>query len=100
MRQKLSATEFARLDLVGAALLLAASILLVFGFEEAGTRFPWSSATIVATLALGGLLLFVFVLYEGKLDKTGPTKEPMLPLRLFRDRQFLGLVMCMTPKKL
>jgi protein-S-isoprenylcysteine O-methyltransferase Ste14 len=94
MRDKLSATSFRRLDIIGAFLLLAASILLVFGFEEAGTKFPWQSPVIVSTIVLGVVVLAGFIFFEIKLGKVSSTAETMLPLRLFKERQFIGLLTC------
>ncbi|MBC7645379.1 MAG: DHA2 family efflux MFS transporter permease subunit [Thermoleophilia bacterium] len=42
----------------------------------------WSSAEIIASLALGAMLLVSFVFHELR------TPEPMLPMRLFRSRGF------------
>ncbi|KXH68752.1 major facilitator superfamily transporter [Colletotrichum salicis] len=61
MRDKFSGAAIARLDFVGAAVLLAASILLVFGFEEAGSRYPWTSPIVTSTIVCGGSLFLVFI---------------------------------------
>ncbi len=45
-------------------------------------RLGWSSAAVFLPLAAGGLLLALFTLYESR------TEDPMLPLRLFRRRNF------------
>jgi hypothetical protein len=44
-----------RVDIVGAFTLLAASVFVVFVLEEAGIRYAWNSATIIAGLTLGCL---------------------------------------------
>jgi hypothetical protein len=41
-----------RIDIVGAFILLAASVLVVFVLEEAGIRYAWNSAAIIASLTL------------------------------------------------
>ena len=56
LRAKLSRASLARLDVVGAALLLVSTVLLVFAFEEAGSRYGWGSAGILSSLVIGIVL--------------------------------------------
>ena len=68
-----------RLDLLGLA--IAGVFLVVFGIvrgEEAG----WSSGEVLASLIGGGALLIAFIAWEAR------APEPMMPLRLFRNRSF------------
>ncbi|OIW28775.1 MFS general substrate transporter [Coniochaeta ligniaria NRRL 30616] len=88
---KFTLKSLARLDLIGAFLLLASSILLVFGFEEAGARYPWSSAAVLSTLIIGGLLLVGFVIWEKVVSHERFVQEPVFPLRLMKDRRFVGM---------
>lgn len=54
-KPKISWQSLRQVDWLGAVLLLAASTLLVFALQEAGSRaFTWSSATIVSTLTISG----------------------------------------------
>lgn len=93
LREKLTRNSFARLDIVGALLLLAASILLVFGFEEAGSRYPWSSPAVLSALIIGGILLVVFVSWEKIVAGERFAQEPVFPLRLMKDRRFVAMSM-------
>lgn len=68
-------------DLAGAGLCASGLAALVFGFIEQ-PRLGWGNAGIPAALGGGVLLLAAFVLHEAR------TREPMLPLRLFRRRNF------------
>jgi predicted MFS family arabinose efflux permease len=70
-----------RVDLVGAALCTIGLGALVFGFIEQPRR-GWSDPAVAGTILGGLVLLAVFVWYESR------TREPMLPLRLFRSRNF------------
>jgi EmrB/QacA subfamily drug resistance transporter len=70
-----------RLDWAGQATLTGGLFLLVLAFLR-GNQDGWSSTRILAALASGGALLLAFVLVEGR------TREPMLPLGLFRHRGF------------
>ncbi|KAK0506855.1 hypothetical protein JMJ35_010709 [Cladonia borealis] len=50
-----------QVDWVGAILLLAASILLVFALQEGGSiAYSWSSATIISTLTISGVCWIAF----------------------------------------
>ena len=58
---KISLGSLARVDWLGAVLLLAASTLLVFALQEAGSAsYDWSSAVIVATLGVSSVCWVAF----------------------------------------
>ena len=83
-----------RLDFTGAFLNLAASILLVFALEEGGSRYPWKSAAIIATFILSGLMWIAFIGWEGTVGRlTNDVQEAIFPLRLLKDRIFVGLLL-------
>ncbi len=69
-----------RLDLTGVGLASAALLLLVFALVE-GQRYEWSPA-IWTALAAGAAALVAFLLWESRQG------EPLIPLGLFRDRNF------------
>lgn len=91
LRDKFTLHSFARLDILGALLLLAASILLVFGFEEAGARYSWNSAAVLSTLVIGAVLFAAFVGWESVIAGDKYIQEPVFPLRLMKDRRFIGM---------
>jgi MFS family permease len=68
-----------RLDLIGAMLIVAASVSFMLGLNLAGVRYEWASAPILALFctALAGFGLFVWRLL------TAP--EPLIPLAVLRD---------------
>jgi predicted MFS family arabinose efflux permease len=72
-----------RLDWPGQALLIGGLFLLILGLLR-GNVVGWSSPTIVAQLVVAVLLLAAFVIVEYV------TREPMLPLGMFRDPSFAG----------
>ena len=68
-----------RIDLVGTALAVAGLFALVFGFSQAETD-GWTSAVTLGALAVGAVLLVVFVRVEQRVG------HPLLPLRVVADR--------------
>ncbi|HJT65449.1 MAG TPA: MFS transporter [Pyrinomonadaceae bacterium] len=72
-----------RLDWFGAALATLGLGALVYGLVES-PRLGFSNWLVVVTLIGGVVCLALFVLHEAR------TKNPMVPLRLFRSRDFAG----------
>ena len=74
---------FSQVDILGALLLLTASVLLVFAIQEAGAlRFEWNSPVIITCLSVSGLSWCSFVVWIYWLN-SGRTKiqiNPILPL--------------------
>ncbi len=68
-----------RLDLAGLALAAVGVFGVVFGIVR-GNDAGWTSAQVLAGLVGGAALLLAFLWWEGR------TKDPLLPLHLFRDR--------------
>jgi MFS family permease len=68
-----------RLDLIGAALIMAASVAFMMALTLGGPRYPWTSAPI---LALFGLSLAVGALFIIRL-RTAP--EPLIPISILSD---------------
>ena len=70
-----------RLDLPGLGLASGGLLAVVWGLVRAN-ELGWTSTTIVAAFTVGLVLLAAFVTWEAR------SAEPMLPLRLFRSRNF------------
>jgi EmrB/QacA subfamily drug resistance transporter len=70
-----------RLDLIGAGLVTAGVVALVWALSRAN-QVGWSSAEVVSTLTAGTVLLVAFIGWERS------ASEPMVPLRLFANRDF------------
>lgn len=70
-----------RIDYLGATLIMAGISLILVWVSLAGTNFDWVSGTSAALVA-GSLVLIAAALWvEAKV-----ASEPVIPLRLFRDR--------------
>jgi len=70
-----------RFDIVGVGLSAAGMFLLVFGIQE-GQSYNWS-ALVWSLIVAGVAVLALFVYWQRR-----NTGEPLLPLALFRDRNF------------
>ncbi len=71
----------ARLDLIGVSLVTAGVVALVWALTRANDV-GWASAETIGTLAVGSVLLAGFLWWEHR------APEPMVPLRLFANREF------------
>jgi EmrB/QacA subfamily drug resistance transporter len=71
----------AALDVPGLALVSGAGMGIVWGLVR-GNPAGWGSFEVVSALAAGAILAAAFIAYELK------TRDPMLPMRLFRSRAF------------
>lgn len=71
-----------RLDIWGMLLLAAATTALVLVSSWGGSTYAWSHPVILALAAGAAVAGTAFVLVERR------TAEPILPLKLFRDRNF------------
>jgi EmrB/QacA subfamily drug resistance transporter len=70
-----------RVDVVGALLVAGGAFGVLYGLVR-GNDAGWGSVEVVASLAVGVLLLALFLAWEAR------ARDPMLPLRLFRERTF------------
>jgi MFS family permease len=73
-------------DWTGVALFTAGVSALLLGIVEAGRVGSWSRLEVMALLGLGTAVLSAFVLVEQR------AAEPIVPLRLFRNRMVLAAV--------
>jgi MFS family permease len=71
----------AALDLPGLALVTGAVFGIVWGLVR-GNDAGWGSSEVLGTLITGAALTVAFVLWERR------AREPMLPMQLFRSRDF------------
>jgi EmrB/QacA subfamily drug resistance transporter len=72
--------EGVKIDYLGAALIASGVSVLLIWVSLAGNRFDWASATTALMVAGGVLLLAAAVVVESRVA------EPVIPLRLFKDR--------------
>ena len=70
-----------RIDVVGALLLMAGVSLLLVWVSLAGNQFAWTSTASYVLLVASVAVTLLAVFWEAKV-----ASDPMIPLRLFRDR--------------
>lgn len=70
------------IDYIGAALLAIALSAIILVTDLGGTEYSWSSSFIIGLTVVAIVSLLAFLFAEGRAD------EPVLPLRLFRNRAF------------
>ena len=71
-----------RVDYLGAALLAVATTAIVLVSTWGGTEYRWGSGQILGLIALAIISLGAFGMVEGR------AAEPILPLHIFRNRNF------------
>jgi EmrB/QacA subfamily drug resistance transporter len=69
------------LDIRGLALTTAGALAIVWGLVR-GNQAGWDSVEVIASLIAGALLVAGFIAWERR------AREPMLPMRFFRNRAF------------
>ena len=70
------------LDIPGMVTMAIATTALVLVISWGGREYPWGSATILGLIGVAVVVGAVLILVERK------ASEPIIPLRLFRDRNF------------
>lgn len=68
-------------DYIGFFLFSGGLIVFLLGLSWGGTVYPWKSAHVIGGLAVGGVVLIAFVLYEVYM----PLVDPLIPMHLFRN---------------
>ncbi|WP_030201637.1 DHA2 family efflux MFS transporter permease subunit [Streptomyces sp. NRRL S-87] len=74
----------ARLDIPGTLLVSAGLFGIVYGLVNANSH-GWTSGRVLTALIAGGVLVLAFVRHGTV------ARNPMLPMRLFRNRGFFGI---------
>ena len=81
-RQSTIRERLRRIDYIGNAILIAATVSTLIALTWANTVHPWSSAQVIVPLVVGLAGLGAFLWFEG----SGLVPEPVMPLRLFANR--------------
>ncbi|KAJ5578744.1 MFS general substrate transporter [Penicillium hispanicum] len=84
---------FRRIDILGSFLLVAATVLLVTGLDEADEQFAWRSGFTIAVLTISGVLWILFVVWERWVTLNTGTREPVFPWRFFQNRVWMAMLL-------
>lgn len=82
-----------RLDILGAALLLIATLFLVATLEEADVDFPWRSAFVILLLVISGFAWVAFSLWERCTTQHATSREPVFPWCFANNRVLVGMLL-------
>ncbi|EON97829.1 putative trichothecene efflux pump protein [Phaeoacremonium minimum UCRPA7] len=69
-------------DYIGTLLYTGGLLILIMGLNWGGSVYAWKSAHVIATIVAGFVGLVLFVLWECFVN----LKEPLVPMRYFRNR--------------
>ncbi len=70
-----------KLDLIGAVLIVTASISFMLAINLGGVRYPWTSPPILALLALAVVVGLLFV------RRLSTAPEPLIPIAILKNRE-------------
>ncbi|KAJ2705987.1 hypothetical protein FB645_001964 [Coemansia sp. IMI 203386] len=73
--------KLARIDFLGAFLLLGGLVMLILALNWGGNEYPWKSAAVIAPLCLSIAFISAFAYVETKV-----AKEPIITMRMFTSR--------------
>lgn len=92
---------FQRLDLVGAILLLIATLFLVAALEEADVNYPWRSAFVITLLTISGICWIAFFIWSRRitLRERLQLREPVFPWRFVQSRVLVGMLLYVQLEK-
>ena len=83
----------AKVDFLGAFLLLISTLLLVAAFEEAGSHYSWRSAFVIVSLLISATAWTLFMLWERSITKPSKSREPLFPWRFMQSRVWIGMML-------
>ena len=69
-----------RVDYTGAVILILAVVPAMLALSQSGVNYPWLSAPMVGMFAFSAIMTVLFLLVERR------SKEPIIPLSLFRNQ--------------
>jgi EmrB/QacA subfamily drug resistance transporter len=76
----------AKIDFIGAALLIAGTVPLLLGLTWGGSHYDWNSPQIIGLLGGAIIVLAAFILYERRLEANNG--QPIVSPSLFRNNVF------------
>ncbi|OKL63826.1 hypothetical protein UA08_01090 [Talaromyces atroroseus] len=82
-----------RIDVVGALILLTATLPLITALNEVYVQFRWSDGRTVILLAISGISWYAFLAWEHAMTREGPGPEPIFPSRFLNHANWMGMLL-------
>ncbi|EED21289.1 efflux pump antibiotic resistance protein, putative [Talaromyces stipitatus ATCC 10500] len=82
-----------RIDIVGAIILLTATLPLITALNEVYVQFKWPEARTIVLLVLSGVAWFVFFAWENAVTREKNVPEPIFPSRFFKNPNWMGMLL-------
>ena len=92
-----SKSSLKRVDIVGTLLLLAATVFLITGIEQAGTQYAWRSSFVISLLTLSGIMWLLMLLWSRFITLAASNIEPIFPWRFVQSRIWVGMLLYGIP---
>lgn len=92
-KDRISRGSLARLDVLGAFLLLGATMLLVAVLLEGGLSIAWNSGPAIALFVVSGVMWIAFVGNEWFFTKNERALEPIFPWRFIHNKPWMGTLL-------
>jgi hypothetical protein len=86
-------SNFRRIDLVGALILLTATLPLITALNEVYVQFSWSDGITVILLAISGVSWYAFLAWEHAMTREGPGPEPIFPSRFLNHANWMSMLL-------
>ena len=85
-REKRPSFSLAKVDFLGAFMVLSANLLLITSLQVGGSQYPWNSPLIATCLVLSGVFWVFFFLWERYTTRKAKICEPVFSWKFFRNR--------------
>lgn len=82
--------KWAHLDYAGSFLLIAATVLVVFAFQETGTHIAWSDPLFIGPIVSGIVCWILLLGWQFVIWKQGRTIAAVIPVDLFKNRRYMA----------
>jgi hypothetical protein len=89
----LSWSNLRRIDVIGALILLTATLPLITALNEVYVQYHWSDGIIVILLAISGISWYAFLAWEHAMTRDGGGPEPIFPSRFLNHANWMGMLL-------
>lgn len=91
--QQLSWSSLRRIDIIGAIILLTATVPLITALNEVYVEFEWSEGRTIILLVLSGVAWYAFFAWEHAMTRGKNIPEPIFPSRFFSSANWMGMLL-------